>query len=210
MRECKGPRPPNSAQGPHSEQGQPLAPHHNIQLTLPTLVPIPQLAAVSSPLQGPLSPLQASRTPSPEGFIPAPPLPSAPVAATSLRLGFPLSSLATCHSCKPPVLVPQFGGWFQSHHGAGTRTLCRFGSDIHETAFLFLVNGTKTLPQVINSSTKSLYQPLEAFRVWLSGSNHSPRRYPQACGKDYQQWLSPLLHPARKGPFHCLGDLQSW
>lgn len=36
-----------------------------------------------------------SRTPSPEGFIPTPHLPSAPLAATSLRLGLPLSSLAT-------------------------------------------------------------------------------------------------------------------
>lgn len=42
-----------------------------------------------------------SRTPSPEGFIPTPHLPSAPVAATSLTLGFPHFCLATRHSCSP-------------------------------------------------------------------------------------------------------------
>lgn len=103
------------------------------------------------------------------------------------------------------MLVPQFEGWFQPHLGGGTSTLCKFGADTHKPAFLFLGNSTKTLPEIINSSPKSLYQPLEAFRVRLNGSNHSPHRYPQACGKDYQQWLSPLFHPARKGPFTALG-----
>lgn len=171
----------------HSHTGSHPSEHQLLLCPHPTRAPDPSMGT-------------ASRTPSPEGFISTPHLPSAPVAATSLGLGFPPSSLATSHSSNP-LCWYQFGGWFQPHHGGGTSTLCRVTADTQEPAFLFLVNGTKTLPQIINSSPKSLYQPLEAFRVWLSGSNHSPRRHPQACVKDYQQWLRPLLHPARKGPF---------
>lgn len=209
MRECKGPRPPNSAQGPHSERGQPLAPHHNIQLTLPTLVPTPVSTVCCCVLTppGPLSPLQASRTPSPEGFIPVPPLPSAPVAATSLRLGFPLSSWPPATAPTPCVGTTVWGLVSVPSRGRHQHTglVLTFMNQLSVPS-----KWHQNTAQVTNSSTKSLYRPLEAFRVWLSGSNHSPRRYPQACGKDYQQWLSPLLHPARKGPFHCLGDLQSW
>lgn len=150
---------------------------------------------------GPPGPLWASRTPSPEGFIPTPHLPPAPVAANSLD--WASFSLPWSPATDPTVC------WYHSL-GAGSTILGE--APAHCAALvltlmnqLFLVNGTKTLPQVINSPTKSLNQPLEAFRVWLSDSNHSPRRYPQACGKDYQQWLSPLLHPARKGPFTAWG-----
>lgn len=126
-----------------------------------------QVAAVSSsrrghrPLYGHRIEPVLSRTFGPEGLISTPHLPSAFVAATSLRPGFLLISLATREMPEPPssntpvVVRPQFGGRFQPRHGGGISTLCRFGADTQEPALLFLVNGTKTLPQMVNSSPKS-------------------------------------------------------
>lgn len=71
------------------------------------------------------------------------------------------------HSSDSPVVVPQSGGCFQPRQRGGGSTSCRFGSDTQESAFLILVNGTKTLPQIINSSPKSsaLVTAIGAFTV---------------------------------------------
>lgn len=168
----------------HSEHKLLLCPH-------PTRAPNPSMGA-------------ALRTPSTGWLQPNSTSPISTCGCHQPCTGLPSLFLGHQPQLQPPVLVPVWG-LVSAPLGGGTSILCRYRVGTQEAAFLFLVNGTKTLPQIINSSPSSLYQPLEAFRVWLSGSNHSPCRYPQACGKDYQQWLSPLLHPARKGPFTALG-----
>lgn len=115
---------------------------------------------------------------------------------------------ATANSSNTPVVVPQFGGWFQPHHGGGISRLCRFGADTQDPAFLFLVNGAKTLLQIINSSPRSsaLVTAHGSLYNFSRCSNHFPCRYHQALGKDYQQQMKSLLHLARKRPFISLGN----
>lgn len=55
----------------------------------------------------------------------------------------------------PPWWYRTLGAGFQPHHGGGSSTWCRFGADPQEPAFLFPVNGPRTLPLIINSSSRS-------------------------------------------------------
>lgn len=196
MRECSGVSPWHTLEAPH-----------NIQLTIPTLAPTPASTSCCCVLTppGPPTPLWAQH----QGLPALKDSSQLHISHQHLWLP-PALDWASLPPPWPPATAPtpcagtSLGAGFSPIMGEAPAH-CRVAADTQEPAFLFLVNGTKTLPQIINSSPKSLYQPLEAFRVWLSGSNHSPRRHPQACVKDYQQWLRPLLHPARKGPFTALG-----
>lgn len=164
---------------------------------------------MTSPHQGPDPSVGAApRTPSPEGFIPTPRLPSEAVAATSLRLGFPLflghqphsNPLCWCHSLGL-VSAPSWGR--QQH-------IELFGADTHKTAFPFSINSTKRLPQMMNSSPKSLYQPLEALRVLVKWLKPFPLQVPTGLWQRLSAGAEPSASSSQKRTFHCLGDLQSW
>lgn len=73
-----------------------------------------------------------------------------------------------------PTVWVGLGVGFQPYCGGGISTLRRFGVDTQEPPFLLLVNSTKMLPQIINSSPKSSAQ------VTAHGSLHSFGRLAQA------------------------------
>ena len=101
-----------------------------------------------------------SRTPGPEGLISASHLPvsicSCPQPRTErppLVLGWQGDARATAPT--PPRWHRGLGIGFWPRHGGGISTLCRFGADTQEPAFLVLVNGTETLRQIIDLSPRS-------------------------------------------------------
>lgn len=155
---CSGPAAASRVSPWHT----PEAPH-NIQLTIPTLAPTPVSTGCCCVLipPGPLTPPWAQHHGLPalkdssqlhisHQHLWLPPALDWP----SLSLPWPPATAPT------PCAGYQFGGWFQPHHGGGTSTLCRVTADTQEPAFLFLVNGTKTLPQIINSSPQVLVSAL--------------------------------------------------
>lgn len=165
-----------------SERGQPPArtlarsllqhPAHRFPHRLPHVAAVPSPRQGHRPLYGCRIKPVLSRTPGPEGLISTPHqhlwLPPASDRVSFSFLWLP--GRCRSHGSNTPVAVPQFGVGFQPHHGGGISTLCRFGADTQEPAFLFLVNGTEMLPQIINLS------PTSSALVTAHGSLYSFHR----------------------------------